>query len=313
MIIAWLGGLAVAPAWGGIHTNSIGMKFKDIPAGSFYMGSCMSIEQTNEFKHADKKQKFLGTIAKSTPCPSGTGIDKDAEENETPQHKVRISKGFQIGVYEVTLGQFKRFIVESGRDDLVTDMFMKLNSHGDDAAVLWVSWADVQDFITWLNGKEKGYHYRLPTEAEWEYAARAGTTSRFYWGDSGKPSLDYAWHDDPDRYDEHVETVGDKKPNPWGLYDMAGNAAEWVQDWYSADFYKNSPEADPTGPPTGDFRANRGCGWGCETKLLRSASRSGQLPSLRTNYIGFRLVRVPLGKKQQAGRKSQKKPGRKKR
>jgi formylglycine-generating enzyme required for sulfatase activity len=273
------------------YTNSIGMKFTNIPAGSFYMGSC---KLSAADKEANKKRKFMGLPAKAGACPSGASADSDASDNETPQHKVRISKAFQIGVYEVTLGQFKQFIA-AGRDDLLSDDFIKYNSHGNSAAVTQVSWDDAQAFIRWLNKKEGGSRYRLPTEAEWEYAARAGTTTRYSWGNSKSQAGSYAWYG-KNAYDvgaKYAHAVGTKKPNPWGLYDMHGNVWEWVQDWYGENSYRNHATNDPKGAGSGRYRVNRGGSWYNDAGLLRSAGRSYDSPGLRGYLLGFRLVRQP--------------------
>ncbi len=129
--------LIAAQAQAADYTNSIGMEFVTIPAGSFYMGSC---KMSAADKEANKKREFMGLSPRY-----------DASDDETPQHKVKISRSFQLGKYEVTLGQFKKFIIASGRDDLLTDDFMKYNNHGDRAAVCMVSWKDAQAFIRWLN------------------------------------------------------------------------------------------------------------------------------------------------------------------
>ena len=271
------------------YTNSIGMTFKEIPAGSFYMGSC---KLSNADKEANKKRQFMGLSPKEAACPSGASIDDDARDDETPQHKVRISKGFQMGVHEVTLGQFKQFIAGAGRDGLLTGDFIKYNSggDGDSAAVTYVSWDDAQDFIRWLNQKEGGNAYRLPTEAEWEYAARAGTTTRYSWGDNAGQAGDYAWYDGNAK---RVHAVGTKKPNPWGLYDMHGNVWEWVQDWYDDNYYRNSPTNDPKGVASGRYRVLRGGSWSNFAGFLRSAVRLNASPGLRYYSVGFRLVRQP--------------------
>ena len=161
------------------YTNSIGMRFKNIPAGSFYMGSC---KLSAADKEANKKRKFMGLSLKTAACPSGASIDDDAGDDETPQHKVRISRGFRMGVYEVTLGQFKQYITGADRDDLLTDDFIEYNSNGDRAPVTEVSWHDAQAFIGWLNKKEGARAYRLPTEAEWEYASivESGCTQKMW-------------------------------------------------------------------------------------------------------------------------------------
>jgi len=275
------------------YTNSIGMKFNNITAGSFYMGSC---KLSAADKKANKKRQFMGLAAKGASCPSGASADNNASDDETPQHKVRISKGFQMGVYEVTLGQFKKYIGGSGRDNLLTDDFIKFNSHGDSAAVTHVSWNDAQGFIRWLNKKEGTKAYRLPSEAQWEYAAKAGTTTKYSWGNSKSQAGKYAWYD-KNAYDvgrKYTHAVGGKKPNPWGLYDMHGNVWEWVQDWYGENYYRNSPTNDPKGASSGSSRVNRGGSWfNYGAWYLRSAARFNNSPGNRSYDLGFRLVRQP--------------------
>ncbi len=244
------------------YTNSIGMEFVVIPAGSFYMGSCA----VN--KEEKRGWEFVGLRSPGAVCPSGANEDRDADDDETPQHKVTITRSFQFGRYEVTLGQFKQFIRESGRNDLLTDDFMDSNDNGDDAAVCMVSWEDAQDFIRWLNEKEGGDHYRLPTEAEWEYAARAGSITRYPKGDSRDAASFYS------------------SDNPWGLYHMHGRVLEWCQDWYDEKYYPHSPIADPAGPSSGKCRVYRG-GW----PGRRTAARGCKLSYERYQNIGFRLVR----------------------
>ncbi len=280
--------LIAAQAQAADYTNSIGMEFVTIPAGSFYMGSC---KMSAADKEANKKREFMGLSPRKAACPSGAGADYDASDDETPQHKVKISRSFQLGKYEVTLGQFKKFIIASGRDDLLTDDFMKYNNHGDRAAVCMVSWKDAQAFIRWLNNKEGGQHYRLPTEAEWEYAARAGSTSRYPWGNLRGSAGSYAWYSK--NSGEHIHSVGQKTPNSWGLYDMQGNVWEWCQDWYGKDYYRNSPSVDPEGPGSGKYRVGRGGGWGVSAEFLRSAGRNGGSPGDRDGSLGFRLLRQP--------------------
>ena len=148
---------------------------------------------------------------------------------------------------EVTLRHFKNFIADTGRIDLLTDDFMQCNSHGEDAAVTMVSRDDAQAFIRGMNKKEGGDFYRLPTEAEWEYAARAGAHTIYFWGNSTKEADTYArYHRNTSCFgDDYAHAVGLKKPKPWGLYDMHGNAWEWVQDWYSEDYYRNPPPPSP--------------------------------------------------------------------
>ncbi len=275
------------------YTNSIGMEFVTIPAGSFYMGSCAISEKEN------RKRKFLGLPPKKEAvCPSGAKdvrnvYENENHDNEVPQHKVTITRSFQLGKYEVTLGQFKQFIADSGREDLLTREFMSSNLRGDDAAVCMVSWQDAQDFIRWLNEKEGGNHYRLPTEAEWEYAARAGSITLYSWGDDLSVADSYAWYDKntSDIGRPYPRVAGEKKPNPWGLYDMHGNVWEWCQDWYSERYYSASPAADPAGPSSGKKRVYRGGGWYYYGWNMQSAVREYGSPDEHWVSVGFRLLR----------------------
>ena len=253
-------------------TNSIGMQFVTIPAGSFYMGSCKS----------------------GSTCPSGAEADTEAYADETPQHRVSIGKDFQMGAYEVTLGQFKQFVAGAERYDLLSDDFMKYNRAGDNAAVTMVSWQDAQAFIKWLNAKEDGERYRLPSEAEWEYAARAGTTTRYSWGDSASEADAYAWYEKNahDRGEGYAHTVGVKKPNPWGLYDMHGNVWEWTQDC-SNDNYRGAP-GDGSAWLAGycSLRILRGGSWYFNLVSIRSAYRDSSTSGDRQDILGFRAVRT---------------------
>jgi formylglycine-generating enzyme required for sulfatase activity len=149
-----------------------------------------------------------------------------------------------------------------------------------------VSWDDIQVFIKRLNQKEGTNKYRLPTEAEWEYAARAGTTSAYSFGDDADSLGRYAWYDG--NSGDKTHPVGQKQPNPWGLHDMHGNIKEWVQDWYDQDYYAKSPARDPRGPSGGLFRVLRGGGWIDDAEDLRSAYRDSIFPNIR--HYGFRLA-----------------------
>lgn len=300
--------LQIATAEAGEFTNSIGMKFKTISPGDFYMGSCAK-DESNAQKVQDEENKrlqFLGMPPKTIgKCLSGT-IDPRANSNELPQHHVRISKAFQMGMHEVTLGQFKKFVLEAGRNDLINDAFIEINVFGDSAPVVMVSWKDAQEFARWLNKKEGENRYRLPTEAEWEYAARAGTTTFYPWGNNDKCG-DYGWcHDNAHKQPRHsgypeLHSVGTKKPNPFGLYDMFGNASEWVADWYDAAYYAKKIEVDPVGPETGSKRVCRGgtseagsiFTKGAEKN--RAAFRDNHEPNAKLTDNGFRLVRQLSG------------------
>ena len=270
------------------YVNSIGMAFKDIPAGSFYMGSCQLSDVDDE---TQKQRKFLG-LPKDIACPEGGIHDSTADSDEMPRHRVRISKGFQIGTYEVTIGQFKQFIVAQRRDDLLTDSFISYNRRiSDDVAVVVVSWYDAQAFIRWLNKKEGRHIYRLPTEAEWEYAARAGTDGIYAWP-HGADAGDYAWFaENAGVVGKYAQVVGDKQSNRWGLYDMHGNVWEWVQDWHSRKYYRNRSVKDPLNNRTSRARVFRGGSWKNEIEFLRAGDRGYGRPGLRGINLGFRLVR----------------------
>jgi formylglycine-generating enzyme required for sulfatase activity len=158
---------------------------------------------------------------------------------------------------------------------------------GDDCPVDTVSWFDAQAFIAQLNKVEGRKKYRLPTEAEWEYACRAGSTTRFCFGNYSPELEEYAWYIANSERTTHP--VGQKRPNAWGLYDMHGNVWEWCQDW-SGD-YPEGPISDPTGAASGQARVLRGGTWLSDTDYLRSAGRVGFSPDFRYHLIGFRLAR----------------------
>ncbi|CAK8725446.1 Formylglycine-generating enzyme, required for sulfatase activity, contains SUMF1/FGE domain [Candidatus Electrothrix aarhusensis] len=286
------------------YTNSIGMEFKSIAPGTFFMGSCL---YSRADKERDNELKQQGLPPQGPTCPAQVPEDKNALEEEAPQHKVKIRKGFQLGIHEVTLGQFKLFLAalnDQERSKIETEEFENTNTHGDEAAVAAVSWEDAQTFIEWLNQKEGGEKYRLPTEAEWEYAARAGSKTIYFWGDTLEKAPEYSWfnmeHADlliwfPEgefnKKENFSHPVGLKKPNAWGLYDMAGNVWEWVNDKYSATYYQNSPNVDPTGPEAGALRCFRGGSWYGSATNLRSAFRGLNVPTHRSDSLGFRVVR----------------------
>ena len=197
----------------------------------------------------------------------------EADDDEQPVTQVRISRGFWMGKYEVTQAQWEA--VMGSNPSSITNC-------GGDCPVEEVSWEDVQEFIGKLNARSGGRPYRLPTEAEWEYAARAGTTEERY-GDLDE----IAWYVSNSGGTPH--RVGEKAANAWGLHDMLGNVWEWVQDWYGS--YPGGSVTDPTGPGSGSFRVFRGGSWLDGARFSRSAYRIGWRPGLRYFDLGFRLLR----------------------
>lgn len=213
--------------------------------------------------------------------PAGTfrmGSDgPQADDDEKPVHQVNITRPFYLGIYEVTQAQWKTIMEENPS-----------HFQGDaNRPVEQVSWEDVQRFLSKLNAQEKGAPYRLPTEAEWEYAARAETTTAYSFGDDASRLGEYAWYDGNAKGTTHA--VGQLKPNAWGLYDMHGNVFEWVQDWYRG--YTAEPTADPQGPSSGAGRVMRGGGWLSGARNCRSAYRYVWQPGHRNFGIGFRVLR----------------------
>jgi formylglycine-generating enzyme required for sulfatase activity len=201
----------------------------------------------------------------------------DGESDEKPVHTVRISRSFYLGKYEVTQAQWEAVM---GNNPSI----FKGDSN---RPVEKVSWDDVQEFIRRLNTKESGARYRLPTEAEWEYAARAGSSTAYGFGDGVGQLGQYAWYDGNAGNTTHP--VGQLQPNAWGLYDMHGNVWEWVQDWYGP--YANGTVTDPAGPHAGSNRVYRGGGWRDDARYCRSAYRNNRAPGHRIAILGFRLLR----------------------
>ena len=251
-------------------TNSIGMKLVRIEPGTFTMGQDGPAADYNVKAHAAKFD--------------------DADWDERPAHRVTIGAAFSIGTTEVTLAQYRQFQPKhaGGRG-------------ADDDAVTGVSWDDAVKFCAWLSAKEKRT-YRLPTEAEWEYACRAGTTTLFHTGDR-LPDGFHKWFGDlglrerffpgghlPPEYraDATSLRVAQTAANAWGLYDLHGNVAEWCADWYGP--YEAVEQTDPLGRNDGDFRVIRGGSHSVQTRLLRSANRSAWLPETSNEKTGFRVV-----------------------
>ncbi|MBN2291351.1 MAG: SUMF1/EgtB/PvdO family nonheme iron enzyme [Pirellulales bacterium] len=273
-------------------SNSIGMRLKLIPAGEFMMGSPES--------------------------------EEDRDSDESPQHRVRLTRPFYLGIHEVTVGQFSRFVAdasyktEAERGDGAygwnseTKKWEKNARYNwqnpgfqqsDDHPVVCVSWSDAVAFCDWLSRKE-GKKYGLPTEAEWEYACRGGTTTMYYHGDDPEglarvgnvadvtAKAKFSEWNTISARDGHVYTapVGQFRPNGFGLYDMHGNVWEWCSDWYDREYYAGSPTDDPTGPSAGSSRVSRGGGWNAAPGYCRSAYRAGDTPGCRFDVLGFRVA-----------------------
>jgi len=195
---------------------------------------------------------------------------------------------FERPVHEVCVGPFL-----IGRTEVTQTQWMSVMDEnpskfkGPDRPVDRVSFLDAQAFIERLNELEGTTLYRLPTEAEWEYAARAGTTTEYYWGDAMDD--DYVWYYGTSHFQTHP--VGGKRPNRFGLYDMLGNVWEWVSDWFSVDYYRVSPKDNPRGPAEGKFRTRRGGSSANLVSHVRSATRYRGPPEKRHHILGLRLAR----------------------
>jgi len=206
--------------------------------------------------------------------------------NNEKQHKVTLTKGFHMQTTEVTQGQWEAVMGSNPSG---------FKNCGNDCPVESVSWDDVQDFIRKLNRKEGTDRYRLPTEAEWEYAARAGTSTAYNWGklaDCSKANYGNGYGSECEGTNPgKTMRVASFAPNAWGLYDMHGNVWEWCQDWYGD--YPSGAVTDPGGQSTGSERVLRGGSWGNNARYCRAADRGGGTPDNRDGSFGFRLVRLP--------------------
>jgi formylglycine-generating enzyme required for sulfatase activity len=283
-------------------TNSIGMKLATIPAGEFLMGTKLQYQDRSGYRYAD-----------STP--------------ERPRHPVKISRAFRMSIHEVTVAQFRAFVdatgfqttaeaTGKGGEHLVSANYQfqtrpefTWRSPGyqqdDDHPAVHITYDDAQSFCRWLSKKE-GKTYRLPTEAEWEYACRAGSTREF--GFTDHPALLERMGNVPDAALEaalggsypvaanwtdgaaFTAPVGSYIPNAFGLYDMLGNAFEWCQDWYDPAYYSLSPASDPPGPATGAKRVQRGGGFSHHAFHARPGARDFEQPDKPQSNVGFRVV-----------------------
>ena len=208
------------------------------------------------------------------------------QSREQPVHRVCVDD-FYIGKYEVTLEQWKK-IQRSVPSAIKTYGFKNCT---DSCPVGGVSWNDTQDYINQLNSRT-GKTYRLPTEAEWEYAARSGGKREIYAGTSSHDKLPhYAWYDYNSGGEFHA--VGQKKPNGLGIYDMSGNVYEWVADRYGDNYYSNSPKKNPQGPSSGALRVHRGGSESGDWSMMRTTDRNCHAPDFNLDTMGFRLAKTP--------------------
>jgi len=300
----------------------LGIEFVRLPPGEFAMGSQESPE----------------ALALAYP-----GLEPNrlaALSDEAPVHTVRITQPFEMSRYEITVGQFRAFVEQSGhvpesiadgtggygynpaydpntssRGDAFEGRLPAYSwrqpgfRQGDDHPVVNVTWNDAVALARWLSTVE-GRRYRLPTEAEWEYACRAGGRGRYHHGDDPAGLLATGNTFDADAavnwphwrnralggHDGYAFTspVGRFQPNAFGLYDMHGNVWEWVSDWYAADYYQSSPTADPTGPADGGVKVRRGGSWHTWPLYARCSFRNWNTPETRYTLVGIRLVREAM-------------------
>lgn len=242
-----------------VRINSLGMELVYIPPGEFMMGSTDAEVDEALFEC----KKYYSECKRESFTP------------EMPKHKVTIREGFWMGKYEMTQGQWQAVIGEN---------LSNFKDCGANCPVERVSWNDVQSFLKRLNAKNDGFEYSLPSEAQWEYSARAGTTGDYY-GDLDS----IAWYGKNSGSKTHP--VGGKKANAFGLYDMSGNVWEWCQDWYGD--YSSGEATDPTGTGSGQYRVLRGGSWGGGANGTRSAYRLYNVPSDRNIALGFRVAARP--------------------
>ena len=312
-------GLLPQPVPQRVIENSLGMKFVQVPAGEFWMGSSETPAALAQDYPAYERKRFIDLA------------------DEAPVHRVRITRPFYLGQHEVTVGQFRQFLQASGyTPESIADgtggygynpAYDPAKSQRGDAfegrdpqyswdnpgfaqddthPVLNVTWNDAVAMGQWLS-KREGRTYRLPTEAEWEYACRAGSNTRYPGGNDPQSLLQSANTFDADAaanwpawqsralrgQDGYAFTapVGSFQPNAFGLYDMLGNAWEWTADWHDEGYYAQSPANDPQGPASGSVRVRRGGSWHTWALYARCSYRNWNTPQTRYTLVGIRLLR----------------------
>jgi sulfatase modifying factor 1 len=204
--------------------------------------------------------------------------------NERPLHRVSVSS-YYIAKYEVTLGQWKEVM---GRTPPAYNGVEYGNKNCDNCPVVKISYDDIQEFIVKLNEKNPGKHYRLPTETEWEYAARGGKYSENYTYSGSNKATDVAWYG---KDNSTTHPVGQKNKNELSIYDMTGNVMEWCSDWYDSTYYDKTINAlNPKGPEKGDKKVLRGGSYSDDDVVCRNVYRSRLDPNTRKWDVGFRLA-----------------------
>ncbi len=263
---------------------------------SFY--SCKKEEENNDLTTPLDFGLFEMVYVEGGTFQMGSN-DSEAYDNEKPVHTVTVND-FYIGKYEITNIQYCEFLNAEGNQtegvdtwldisdedcqiEIRNDVFYPKNGK-DDYPVIEVTWYGAKRFCEWAGG-------RLPTEAEWEYAARGGNESENY-KYSGSNNIDeVAWYGNNSNDETH--NVGTKTPNELGIYDMSGNVWEWCSDWYGSNYYSNSPTENPTGTTSSSYRVLRGGSWNSNAERCRPANRSRSTPDNSYNYLGFRFAFVP--------------------
>ena len=254
---------------------------------ALFSGSGYANEEITVDLPGGVQMEFVG-IEPGTFMMGSPDSDSLAKNIEKPQRQVTISKGFYLGKFEITQGQWNAVMGNqpwSGKDKGYVQ-------EDPNNPAVYISWYDVHAFIHTLNQAAGDSLYRLPTEAEWEYVCRAGTTTGWSFGNDESQLRDYAWNEQNAWKvgEQYAHAVGTKLPNPWGLFDMHGNVYEWVQDWYG--LYSDSSQTDPTGPASGATRIHRGGSDYHNARYARSAYRYNSAPGDRWDNLGARLLRM---------------------
>jgi formylglycine-generating enzyme len=261
-----------------VARRSIAFEFQPTGSGKYYAG----------FMSATGKVAANQTTAiqpKLVIIPAGWFLmgSEDGQENERPIHRVYVD-GFSLGAYQVTNAEFAHFLDTTGMQ--APPFWSNPDFNRPEQPVVAVSWYEATKYCAWLS-ECTSRAYRLPTEAEWERAARGGLESKLFpWGDDSPDSLpDYnlRWKTGP-------ESVGNLASNGFGLYDICANVHEWCSDWYQPDFYLHSPQRNPRGPDRGERKASRGGSWRHHVKVARCAARSSIPPGFQYADYGFRVA-----------------------